>query len=604
MPNATRLRTPWASQAIGNPNPLPEYPRPMLERTEWRSLNGPWEYVVRPALGALVAETLPMVYQGQITVPFALETVASGVTRALGADETLFYRRTVEPPVAWRGRRVVLNFEAVDYECAVWVDGQCVGSHLGGYLPFSFDLPWESGPVEVVVGVRDPGPANGQQYGKQSDDPGGIWYTATSGIWQTVWAEPRPANAITAVHTLTLDRLDGMELRVETEQPCQVEVGVELPDGGTVRVAGNSGESLQVRLPDPRPWTLEDPYRYRLRVTAGHDEVWSWAGLRTVALGPIPGARRERRPAVLLNGQPVLLNAPLDQGYWPETGMTAPADEALVFDLQQLRDLGFNGVRKHIKVESRRFYDHADRLGMLVIQDVVNGGKPRLNVVQSRIAMTFNVQLDDTSRRAHRAAGRQHRENRELFEADMIGMIKLLDPHPSVVCWTIFNEAWGQYQTNRIESMVRIVDPTRLIDAVSGWYDQGGGDFRSRHRYILKLQPPPRRDRRPFLLSEFGGYNLVLPDHQWDVRGHYGYGTLPDRSGYDAALRDLYREQLIPLVSKGLRGCVYTQLSDVETETNGLFSYDRQVLKPDAWQLRSLNAELYAAFAALGRRRR
>lgn len=601
MPNPTRLRTPWASQAIGNPNPLPEYPRPMFERAEWLSLNGCWEYRVLPASGALVAEEPPTAFDGRITVPFAMETVASGVTRALAADETLFYRRRVELPAAWRGRRITLNFEAVDHECAVWVDGRCVGSHLGGYLPFSFDLPSHANPVEIVVGVRDPGPAGGQQYGKQSNDPAGIWYTATSGIWQSVWLEPRPDNAITAVHTVCPDRLDGLELRVETEQPCRVEVVVELPDGGNLSVGGQSGEVLRIRLPDPRLWTLDDPYRYRLKVTAGGDDVRCWAGLRTVALGPIPGARRGQRPALLLNGRPVLLNAPLDQGYWPETGMTPPADEALVFDLQRLRELGFNGVRKHIKVESRRFYDHADRLGMLVIQDVVNGGRPRLSVRQSRLAMALDVQLGDTSRRALVAAGRQHPENRERFEADLIGMVQLLACHPSVICWTIFNEAWGQYQTNRIEAMLRGVDPSRLIDAVSGWYDQGGGDFRSRHRYILKLRKPPRRDRRPFLLSEFGGYNLVIKGHQWEAEGHYGYGTLPDQPSYDAALEQLYRGQLLPLVVTGLRGCVYTQLSDVETETNGLFTYDRRVLKPDAEKLRSLNAELYAEFDALGR---
>ena len=214
--------------------------------------------------------------------------------------------------------------------------------------------------------------------------------------------------------------------------------------------------------------------------------------------------------------------------------------------------------------------------------------------------MSLDVQLDDTSRRAQAAAGRQDRERREIFESDLMGMIGLLSPHPSVVCWTIFNEAWGQYQTNRIEAMVRAADPTRLVDAASGWHDRGGGEFRSRHRYVLGLRRPARRDRRPFFLSEFGGYNLVVDGHTWEVAGHYGYGTQADEGLLNRALRTLYREQLIPLVARGLRGCVYTQVSDVETETNGLLTYDRQVLKPDAGLLRSLNAELYAAFDALG----
>lgn len=600
MPHGTSLRTPWASQAIGHPNPLPEYPRPMLERAEWRSLNGEWDYAIRPAVGALVAESRPAHYDGRINVPFALETVASGVTRTLAADETLFYRRVVELPEAWAGSRVALNFEAVDHECVVWVDGRRVGSHQGGYLPFSFALPWHGGPVEVVVGVRDPGPDAGQQSGKQSDEPSGIWYTATSGIWQSVWMEPLPDNPITAVRAVVADTLDGFVVQAMTDRPCQLDVRVELPDGDSITTAGTSGAHLRLTLPQPRLWSPEDPYRYRLTVRTRDDEVRSWVGLRTVEIGPIPGAGRRQRPAVVLNGRPILLNTPLDQGYWPETGLTAPADEALVFDLLRMRELGFNGVRKHVKVESRRFYDHADRLGMLVVQDAVNGGKPRHSLRQSRFVMSLDLQFGDTSRHALTAAGRQHPQNRKIFESDLMGMIDLLSPHPSVICWSIFNEAWGQYQTNRIEAMVRVADPTRLVDAASGWHDQGGGDFRSRHRYVLKLRRPARRDRRPFFLSEFGGYNLVVDGHTWEVAGQYGYGTQADERLLDRALRRLYRDQLIPLVSHGLRGCIYTQVSDVETETNGLLTYDRQVLKPDAGLLRRLNAELHAAFDALG----
>jgi len=237
---------------------------------------------------------------------------------------------------------------------------------------------------------------------------------------------------------------------------------------------------------------------------------------------------------------------------------------------------------------------------MLVVQDAVNGGKPRHSLRQSRFVMSLDLQFGDTSRHALTAAGRQHPQNRKIFESDLMGMIDLLSPHPSVICWSIFNEAWGQYQTNRIEAMVRVADPTRLVDAASGWHDQGGGDFRSRHRYVLKLRRPARRDRRPFFLSEFGGYNLVVDGHTWEVAGQYGYGTQADERLLDRALRRLYRDQLIPLVSHGLRGCIYTQVSDVETETNGLLTYDRQVLKPDAGLLRRLNAELHAAFDALG----
>lgn len=599
MPIVTRLRTPWAARAIGNDLPLPQYPRPMLERDEWLNLNGRWDYAIVRSIGALAEEAFPTDHDGQITVPFAVETVASGVTRSLRPDQTIFYRRVIDLPERWASRRVALNFEAVDYETSVWVDGHLVGSHLGGYLPFSVELPAADGPMEVVVGVRDPGPSGGQQYGKQSDAPGGIWYTATSGIWQTVWAESLPANAITGVYAVATEARDGFDVRVETESPCQCDVVIELPDGGSLVASVESGQAIRIQLPEPRCWTLEDPYLHRLRVRTADDEVSSWAGLRTISVGPIPGAAASQRPAVLLNGRPLLLNTPLDQGYWPETGMTAPADEALIFDLQQMRALGFNGVRKHIKVESRRFYHHADRLGMLVIQDVVNGGKPRVSLRRSRYVMSLDIQLRDTSRRALAVAGRSSRPDRELFESDLVGMLWLLSPHPSVVAWVIFNEAWGQYQTNRIENLVRAVDPNRLVDAASGWFDQGGGDFRSRHRYTLKLRRPPRRDRRQFFLSEFGGYNLPVGGHVWEAAGTFGYKYHTDAAEFDRALAALYREQLIPLVAYGLRGCVYTQLSDVEIETNGLFSFDRRVLKPDADLLRVLNAELSAAFEAL-----
>lgn len=599
-PIATRLRTVWAGEAIDQAVPLPQYPRPMLQRDEWLNLNGTWDFVIVKSAGAPLDEPLPSEYEGQIRVPFALETVASGVTRSLGPDQTLFYRRLVELPQAWRSRRVALNFEAVDHEAVVWVDGQQAGSHLGGYLPFSVELPAGGGRHEVVVAVRDPGPAGRQQYGKQSDEPGGIWYTATSGIWQSVWAEPLPINAITAVQALTPATRDGFEVRVQTEATGQVEIVIELPDGSTVSARGASGQPIHVRVPEPRLWTPSDPHLYRLRVRCGDDEAHSWAGLRTIEIGPIPGASADERPAVLLNGRPVLLNTPLDQGYWPETGMTAPCDQALMFDLQQLRNLGFNGVRKHIKVESRRFYHHADRLGMLVIQDVVNGGRPRVGMRGSRFTVATDLHRGDTSRRALARAGRSSLTNREQFEVDLAAMIELLKPHPSVVAWVIFNEAWGQYQTNRIEAIVRDLDPHRLVDAASGWFDQGGGDFRSRHRYQLKLRRPPRKDRRPFFLSEFGGYSLAVRGHLWERAGAFGYRSYVNSSDLDSALSSLYREQLIPLIAHGLRGCVYTQVSDVEVETNGLFTHDRRVLKPDANLLRVLNAELLEAFDALG----
>ncbi|GAA2181605.1 glycoside hydrolase family 2 [Brooklawnia cerclae] len=591
------MRSPW-SDATSIDVPRPEYPRPMMARPRWQSLNGSCEYAVRPARGAIEDERPPGEFDGAIVVPFAIETPASGVERALRPDETLFYRRHLDLPGAWAGERVALNFEAVDHEAVVFVDGEPVGRHRGGYLPFTVEVP--AGASELVVVVRDPTDKGTQQHGKQALAPGGIWYTATSGIWQDVWAEPLPGNAITRVTTSTWRGLDGIDVLVSCEHACEVTIEVGLPGGGQALVRGVAGEPIGVPIPDARPWSPDDPWLYPLTVTTADDEITAWAAIRTVGLRPIPGAGPLERPAVVLNGRPILLNTPLDQGYWPESGLTAPSDEALVFDLRRMRDLGFNGVRKHVKVESRRFYHHADRLGMLVVQDVVNGGRPRVGTRGSQLAMALNLHVEDRSRRAHKAAGRGSAADREEFAADLVGMIDHLSPHPSVVCWVIFNEAWGQFDTRRLEKLVRRSDPTRLVDAASGWYDQGGGDFRSRHRYVLRLHKPPSHDRRPFLLSEFGGYNLSVPGHTGNEHPAFGYKFFASGKELDEALASLYREQLIPLVEQGLRGCVYTQVSDVEGETNGLLTYDRAVLKPNEELLRQLNRELNEAFARLG----
>ena len=579
--------------------PLPEYPRPLLDRADWLNLNGPWQYaVIESDADDLAEQALPTEFKGEIIVPFAIETPASGVQRAFTPEQTLVYRRHIELPADWAGQQVALNFEAVDHECVIFLDGKIVGRHTGGYLPFSIVLPAGTTGGELVVAVRDPSDTGGQPYGKQALKPNAIWYTATSGIWGTVWAEPLPANPIDRVLAEALPGLDGFTITVDSAEPAGFEVEIELAPGRHLTAAGTTGSPLQVRVPEPRLWSPAEPHRYRLVVRSGQDRVESWAALRRVEIGPIPGARRRERDAVLLNGEPVFLNTPLDQGYWPETGMTPPTDGALVFDLEAMRELGFNGVRKHIKVESRRFYDHADRLGMLVVQDFVNGGRPRVTIAESRIVIALDAHRGDTSRRAHAKAGRRNARNRIEYEYFVAELIEHLRGHPSVVCWVIFNEAWGQYDTDRIEAWVRRLDPTRLIDAASGWYDQGGGDFRSRHRYVLPLMRPPRRDRRPYFISEFGGYNLALDNPDGT---QFGYRFHTDAAALDKALAKLYRRQLIPLVRHGLRGAVYTQLSDIEIETNGLYSYDRQTRKVDAAALRVLNARLYAAFAKLGR---
>ncbi len=608
---SSALRTPWAD-TVDLDAPLPDYPRPELVRERWLSLNGRWDYAIRPSGdGALSGEAEPETFDGGIIVPFAVETALSGVGRALQPTETLWYRRTFRIPAGWEGERVVLRFEAVDWSAAVWVDGRLLGGHEDGYLPFGFELPegCGDGEHELTVAVRDPGDSGMQERGKQALKPRGILYAATSGIWQTVWLEPLPrGNSITGMASTTLADLSGAVLTVHAELPAELRLSVDLPGGGCLRLPGRSGEPVTVTLPDPRPWCPRDPYLYRLTVEliggggVRLDRVESYFAVRNVDLGLIPGAPPVIAPAIRLNGEPLFLHAPLDQGYWPESGMTPPCDEALVFDIRSMMELGFNGLRKHVKIESRRFYWHADRLGMAVIQDAVSGGVNRAGRrgdAGTALAMFLGFSFKDDGARAHAAAGRSDADRRAAFERQLAGMVGLLGGHPSVIMWTLFNESWGQYDSVRLERFLRELDPTRLVDAVSGWYDRGGGDFRSRHVYFTRLPAPPGRDRRPYFISEYGGYNLAVPGHLHDSGRRFGYRFLRDPGELMSAWTALVRGQLIPLVARGLRAAVYTQLSDVETETNGFWTWDRRRLKFDAEAVRALNGELYAAFARL-----
>ena len=579
------------------------HPDPMCERAQSVLLDGWWEHVVLPGAD-LDRQDLPAHGWEPVRVPFAIETPDSGVSRQLQPDETLVYRRRLTVPGSWAGRRLRIVLSAVDHSCQLRVGGRVVAEHVGGYLPVEAVLDRETvaagaraaDGLELVVLVTDPTDTACVQRGKQVLSPRTIWYTATSGIWGTTWVEPLPQVAVTGLRVEPLPGLDGFRVRVDTDGvgPTRCELTLVSADGDETVTTGRTGTWTRVPVERPQLWSPRSPALYRVRARVDEDEVSSWAGLRSVGVGPEGGSGRNRR--VLLNGEPVLVNAPLSQGYWPSSGMTPPDEDAIERDLRTLKEMGFNAVRVHTKVESRRFYHLCDRLGLMVVQDMVSGGRAPLGIRASGVVQALGLTVPDRSRLFRQWTGRGRAADRTQFARELAAMVRHLRCHPSVIMWVPFNEGWGQFDSRLAEAAVRRLDPTRLVDAVSGWFDQGGGDLRSRHRYVLRLRPAPRRDRRPYYLSELGGLNLAVPGHVWRDEPQFGYGFSADAGALAEAMTRLYREQLIPLARRGLAACTYTQVSDVERETNGLMTYDREVTKVEPSLMALLNGELEEAF--------
>lgn len=573
--------------------PLPEYPRPVLQRENWKNLNGWWKCVFSTSPEPPAAAE----YKTPILVPYSPETRASGVMRTLQPGEYLHYQRTFLCPAVPPQGRLLLHFGAVDDLCAVSINGIPVGRHRGGYWPFTLDITkaLRSGKNELTVTVQDPTGAGVQARGKQTLQPGGMFYPAQSGIWQTVWLEPVPETHITALKIVPHYQDRSVLLHLECSGTASARVKIRAA-GETVaecNLPASRVQDAELKIPETafRPWSPQDPFIYDVEVSLDSDRVESYFAMRQWS------CERDTRGILrfCLNGKPILLNGLLDQGYWPDGLYTPPNDTAVVEELTQVKALGFNLLRKHAKIEPQRWYYHCDKLGLVVWQDIVNGGTPNklwfVTYLTNALQPLLRNFPDD--KRFYKLLSRPDTASRSLYNSELTETVAALACHPCIACWVPFNEGWGQFDAANATEKLRALDPDRLVDEASGWFNQGGGDVDSRHNYFYPLYVTP--GRRTVALTEYGGIAYPVPGHQATEKT-YGYGTARDAADMTVRYEKLQRHTILPQLKNGLSALVYTQLTDVEEEVNGLFTYDRAVLKIPENAGRDINAALYAEF--------
>uniref|UniRef100_UPI0040474CEF glycoside hydrolase family 2 protein n=1 Tax=Algoriphagus sp. TaxID=1872435 RepID=UPI0040474CEF len=586
--NTQTLKTNWTDQ-VNPANPLPEYPRPQLVRNSWQNLNGQWDYAILPK------GTAPEgVFQGKITVPFAVESLLSGVQKTVGPDQELWYERQLTLSLNRTNKRVLLHFGAVDWEAEVWVNGIRAGSHQGGFDGFSIDISdlLIKGEKQTIrVRVWDPSDAGPQPRGKQVQNPKGIWYTPVTGIWQTVWLEAVPIQHITAVTSRTDWENKNLIFTPEIQsnrQDLTVQISVTDTQGFSETKSAKVGEPIQIHVPNPKPWSPGAAFLYPVSIKLYQgknllDEAQSYAAFRDIRMAKdVNGHQR-----MLLNGVEVFHYGPLDQGWWPDGLYTAPTDEALLFDIQKTREMGFNMIRKHVKVEPARWYYHADRLGMLVWQDMPSGDLGNRWEVRPGI-IRKGVNRERTA------------ASEKIFTTEWTEIIKEFKFFPSIVVWVPFNEAWGQFKTKEITALTCELDPTRLINSASGGnFELAGnrvvGDILDLHNYPDPVMPDPAvfGTTISLVLGEYGGLGLPLEGHTWQQKDNWGYQSFKSKEELEARYRTLVAD-LNELIPKGLAAAVYTQTTDVEIETNGLMTYDRKVIKIPAEVLFQIHQKLYS----------
>ncbi len=575
QPVGDKIKTDWAGKVDPN-NVLPEYPRPIMERTDWQNLNGLWDYSILP-----VGQAEPNSFDGKILVPFAVESSLSGVQKSVGDNKELWYKRTFTVPSKWKGKNILLHFGAVDWKAEVYLNDVKIGSHTGGYTPFCFDItPYiTTGNQKLVVKVWDGTDKGYQPRGKQVNNPNGIWYTPVTGIWQTVWMEPVNNLHINAVKTIPDIDKNRLSVNVCTENTQVADIiEVKVKDGATVVAQAKAipGQTLELNIPNAKLWSPESPNLYDMEVnliSKGKvvDQVKSYTAMRKIS------TKRDENGIMRmqLNNKDYFQFGPLDQGWWPDGLYTAPSDEALVYDIKKTKDFGYNMIRKHVKVEPARWYTHCDRLGILVWQDMPNGDRSPHWDMYSYFSGT-------EQKRSAESEANYRKEWKEIID--------FCKPYQCIVIWVPFNEAWGQFKTPEIVEWTKMYDPTRLVNPSSGGNHYRVGDMLDLHRY-----PGPELlmydAERVTVLGEYGGIGLPMQGHLWQTDKNWGYVQFKNsKEVTDEYVK--FAEQLKKLIKVGYSAAVYTQTTDVEGEVNGLLTYDRKQIKIEEDRVRKVNQEV------------
>lgn len=576
-----RILTPWAEKIDVN-NVLPEYPRPQMVRDRWENLNGLWNYAITP-----IQENIPLAFDRKILVPFAIESALSGVQKSVGKDSLLWYQTIIKVPASFINKKVLLHFGAVDWQSEVFLNGKSVGKHEGGYTPFSFDITrfLKKGKQELVVKVWDPSDEGPQPRGKQVRHPKGIWYTSVTGIWQTVWLESVPETYIS--QTRNTPDIDAGTVKIESAviDPVdgdRIKVTAYDHNGEVSEASANATSAITLAVKDARLWSPADPFLYRLRVQLIRkgkiiDEVASYFAMRKSSLAK----GKDGIERMMLNNQFLFQFGPLDQGWWPGGLYTAPSDEAMQFDIEKTKAMGFNMIRKHVKVEPARWYYLCDSIGIMVWQDMPSGDLGnRWDSSPGVFGLATDKNRTETSENYYRS------EWNDIMDA--------LYNFPSIVCWVPFNEGWGQFKTKEITEWTMQKDPTRLVNSASGGNFYETGHIIDLHNYPDPAMPDPSLfgSTRALVLGEFGGLGLPVDGHTWQKKDNWGYQSFKSADEmYERYASFINR--LSFLIHKGLSAAVYTQTTDVEVEVNGLMTYDRKVVKMPPEKLKALSDKLY-----------